>query len=268
MKSCWSSAFVFILFLFACNGNNDSGIHPESIMSEEATLRMLIQKFPDSLLLREQLIQYHRDSGNYAAAIRDCDSLIARFPGYFKGWSILSKLQFEKGDSLAALPSMERAAILLPSPGNLIELGSLMAVLKDDRAPAVADKLISGTPSEQQEGLLIKGIYYNNTGKFDSAIVFLDECLGLSYTNMKAYREKAIALYEKGDFSKALVTLDKAIMLQNNFSEAHFYSGRCLEKLNRKEDALEAYETALALEQNDYPEASEAIAKLKNAEKK
>lgn len=256
------------LLLLCCKGNEDSGSEPGTDMDEAKSLTLLIQKYPDSLLLREQLIQLYRDAGNYDSAIKNCDSLISRFPGYYKGWSIRSKLQFEKGDSLAALPSMERAAILLPSPGNLIELGSLMAVLKDERTTAVADKLMSGTATARQEGLLIKGIYYNNIGNYDSAIVFLNECLQLSYTNMNAYREKSIALYGKGQFNEALETLDKAITVQNNFSEGYFYSGKCLEKLNRNAEALKAYETALALENNDYQEASEAIERLSASAKK
>jgi tetratricopeptide (TPR) repeat protein len=268
MKISLAYPFVFILFLLACNGSSDSTFDPESNLNEVTTLRRMIQKYPDSLLLREQLIQLYRDSGNYTAAIKDCDSLINRFPGYFKAWSIRSKLQFEKGDSLAALPSMERAVILLPSKENLIELGSLMAVLKDERTPAVAEKLMTGTPSARKDGLLIKGIYYNNIEKYDSAIAFLEECLQLSYTNMNAYREKSIALYGQGKYNEALETLNIAITLQNAFSEGYYYSGKCLEKLNRKEEARIAYETALVLEDNDYPEASEAIAKLNTSHKK
>jgi len=55
--------------------------------------------------------------------------------------------------------------------------------------------------------------------------------------------------------------LDKAITLQNSFDEGYYYSGQCLEKLNRKEEAIQAYQNALILDP-EYIEAKDALAKL------
>ena len=83
----------------------------------------------------------------------------------------------------------------------------------------------------------------------------------MNYTFMDAYREKALALYDQGNYKGALAVLDKAVTLQNNFEEGYFYRGRCLEKLNRLNEAIESYQMAL-LYGPGYIEAKEALAKL------
>ena len=78
---------------------------------------------------------------------------------------------------------------------------------------------------------------------------------------MDGYREKAIALYDLGKYAEALAVLDKAITLQNNFDEGYYYSGKCLEKLNRIPEAIQSYQNALVYDP-DYVEAKEALNKL------
>ena len=78
---------------------------------------------------------------------------------------------------------------------------------------------------------------------------------------MDAYREKAIALYDLSRYKEALAVLDKAVTLQNNFDEGYYYRGKCLEKLNRIEEAIESYQSAL-MYSPDYTEATEALQRL------
>ena len=62
-------------------------------------------------------------------------------------------------------------------------------------------------------------------------------------------------------YTDALVVLDKAITLQNNFDEGYFYSGKCLEKLNRIPEAIQSYQNALIYDP-EYIEAKEALKRL------
>ncbi len=50
-------------------------------------------------------------------------------------------------------------------------------------------------------------------------------------------------------------------MISLHFDRGYFYLGRSYEKLNKKEDALQAYEKALMYDPN-YEEAREALSKL------
>jgi superkiller protein 3 len=79
---------------------------------------------------------------------------------------------------------------------------------------------------------------------------------------MFAYREKGIALYDMGKYEDAITVLDKAVTLQNSFDEGYYWLGRCLEKLNKPNDAIEEYKTAL-MYTPDYVEAKEALERLK-----
>ena len=88
-----------------------------------------------------------------------------------------------------------------------------------------------------------------------------DKVIGLSYTYMDAYREKAIALYDLKKYKEATDVLIKATTVQNSFDEGYFYLGKCYEKMNKPKDAIEAYQKAL-LYAPDFKEAEEAVSRL------
>ena len=107
----------------------------------------------------------------------------------------------------------------------------------------------------------ITGLYSSYAGNKEDAIANFNKALGISYTYMPAYVEKALALYDLGKNKEALAVLDRAITLQNNFDEGYYWLGRCLEKLNRPNDAIEEYKTAL-MYAPDYVEAQDALTRL------
>jgi tetratricopeptide (TPR) repeat protein len=112
-----------------------------------------------------------------------------------------------------------------------------------------------------KEENFIKGLYYSYSNQKLKAISYFDTCLFIRYTYMDAYIEKALALYDLEKYTDALTVLDKALTLQNNFEEGYYYRGKCLEKLNRRFEAIEAYQMALAFSP-DYVEAKEALSRL------
>ena len=57
--------------------------------------------------------------------------------------------------------------------------------------------------------------------------------------------------------------LERAVTVQNNFDEGYFWMGKCYEKLNQKEEAIESYQAAL-LYDPDFVEARQALNKLLN----
>lgn len=253
-----------IVVLTSCN-NDDKQVgrqHSTDIPNEETRLRDAIAAHPDSLLLKENLIQYFRDNGNYFAAIKETNNALAKDSINARLWDIKAILLFEDGDTLNSISAFERAIEIFPDPGYIISLGTLYAQTKNPKALEVADALLIGRKANaDKEAYFIKGLYHTYTGQKQEAIGFFDKCLSLNHTFMDAYREKAIALYDLGKYEDALAVLDKALTLQNNFEEGYYYSGRCLEKLNRKEEAILSYQNALVYDPN-YTEAKDALAKL------
>ena len=247
----------------ACNSNEkgQSSISAE-IDTKEKALKDDIEKFPDSLLLKENLVQYYRENVSFELAIGVINQALKKDSTNARLWDIKATLHFEDNDTLNAIRSFEKAIDLYPDPSYIMSLGSLYAQTKNSRALVMADALMTGSNANTgKQALFIKGLYYNYLGDKQKAIIFFDNCLAIDYTFMFAYREKGIALFDLGKYELALAVFDKAVTLQNNFEEGYYWMGRCFEKLFRQNDAIESYRTALAYDPL-FIEAKEALARL------
>jgi tetratricopeptide (TPR) repeat protein len=251
-----SPALIFI----SCNNqaNNDQPL----IQNEETQLKSRVDKFPDSLLLRENLIQYYRDNNNYNKAQDVTDAALKKDSLNARLWDIKGTLYFETSDTLNAIKSFEKAVSLNPEPEYIMTLSSLYAQTKNPLALTMADALIKDPKSdEQKQSLFIKGLYYSSTGDNIKAIGYFDTCISIDYTFTFAYREKAICLYNMGKYNDALDILSKALAVENTFDEAYYWMGRCNEKLGNKDEAVKNYQAALQIDKN-YIEAKNALTRL------
>jgi tetratricopeptide (TPR) repeat protein len=254
---------LIVLFIISCNGNENNTAIVPVVKTSEASLKEAIAKYPDSLSVREDLIEYYRDNGNYDSAIAITNQAIQKDSNVAELWDIKATLHFENEDTLGAIKAFETAINIYPLPEYLISLGTLYAQTKNPKALMIADALIIGDRAKaQREALFIKGLYYNFTGNQQKAIRFFDSCIHMDYNYMFAYREKAIALYDLGKFEEAVQVLTRAVTVQNNFDEGYYWLGRCYEKMNRKEEAIESYQKAL-LYDKEFVEAKEALARLR-----
>ena len=254
-----SAALIFS----ACNNKKEE---PTSSVTDtqlaEKKIKADILKFPDSLLLKENLIQYYRDNGAYDKALAATDEVLQKDSGNARIWGIKATLQYENEDTLNAIRCFETAANILPVPGYTVPLGSLYAQTRNKKALDIADILLQDKSTDlAKEALFIKGEYFSYTGDKKQAIAYFDKCLALDYTFMFAYREKAIALYNQALYSEAVKVLDKAVTLQNNFDEGYYWLGQCFEKLNNNDAAIESYRRALLYDSN-YIEAKDALTRL------
>lgn len=257
---------ALLISIISCNNQDHKKEKEESIVqtpsAREKILKDSIAKFPGSLLLREQLIQYYRDNGSYDKAMAATDEVLQKDSLNARLWDIKAVLHFENEDTGNAIRAFEHAVNILPAPEYLMSLGSLYAQTKNGKALRVADLLARPeNGNTAKEALFIKGLYYSYTGDKTKAISFFDQCLAMDYTFMFGYREKAIALFDLGKYNDAIMVLDKAVTLQNNFDEGYYWRGRCFEKLNKSAEAIEEYRTAL-MYSPDFIEAKEALARL------
>ena len=258
------TSFVFlamVLFMYSCNNDSDDNRVTQPI-SKEQLLKNAVSQYPDSLLLIESLVEYYRNNGSYDTAINITDEAIKKDSENVELWDIKGTLLYENGDTLKSIKAYETAINIYPLPEYIIALGTLYAQTKNSKALTMADALlIADKAKAQREALFIKGLYYAYTSDKQKAINFFDSCISIDYTYMFAYREKAIALYEMDKYEEALQVLTRAITIQNNFDEGYYWRGRCYEKLNRKQDAMENYQMALLYDKN-FIEAKEALARL------
>ena len=258
---------IVILFTTSCDSNDKEVkqvmLHHKSIES----IKKDIKEHPDSLMLRVNLIEAYRNEGYYDSAISIASQELIKNSGSAYLWNIKATLYVENNDTANAINSLEHAIKIYPLPDYLIALGTVYAEIKNKKALMVADELLGSNKIKSgKDAYFIKGIYYNYVNEPQKAITYLDSCLNLDYTYMYAYREKAIALYHEKKYEEAIKVLKRAVTIQNNFDEGYFWMGKCYEKLNREDDAIESYQKAL-LYGKDYSEAKEALDKLQKGNK-
>ncbi len=234
----------------------------EAKPSEEKLLKDAITKHPDSLLLKENLIQYYRDQNNLPTAILETNKAIAADSANARLWDIKATLHFENNDTTEAIQSFEKAVQIEPKIEYLLSLGSLYAETKNAKALNVADGILhSPKQNAAPQALFIKGLYYSFTNHYQQAIAYFDQCLKIDYTNVMAYREKGICLYNMAQYNAAIETLEKAVTLQSTYDEAYYWMGRCYEKLQQPQAAIMNYKAAIQIDPT-YTAALEALKEM------
>jgi tetratricopeptide (TPR) repeat protein len=255
--------FTFLLLFISCNNSDDSNDKPLLPANSKQSLKNAIQQYPDSLLLVQNLIETYSDDGDYDSALALTDIQIKKDSGNAYLWNMKATLLFENEDTTHAIQALEQAANIYPLPEYLVALGTVYAEVKNPKSLRIADELLKvNRVKSGKDAMFIKGLYYSYNNDKSKAISYFDSSLQMDYTYMFSYREKAIALYDLGKYEEALQVLKRAVTIQNNFDEGYYWMGKCYEKLNRKDDAIQSYQTAL-LYDKIFTEAIEALEKIK-----
>lgn len=258
---------IVILFTTSCDSNDKEVKHVMLHHNSIESIKKNIKEHPDSLMLKVNLIEAYRNEGYYDSAISVASQELVKNSGSAYLWNIKATLYFENDDTTNAINSLEHAVKIYPLPDYLVALGTVYAEIKSKKALMIADELLrSNKLKSGKDAYFIKGIYYNYLNESQQAITYLDSCLNLDFTYMYAYREKAIALYHEKKYEDAIKVLKRAVTVQNNFDEGYFWMGKCYEKLNREDDAIESYQKAL-LYDTDYTEAKDALDRLQKGKK-
>ena len=260
----FSTITVLMLFFISCNSHNTEVKQHNMDPNSVASIKDAIAQYPDSLILKENLIEAYRNEGYYDSAIHIANQELAKDSGSAYLWNIKATLYFENNDTANSINSLEHAIEIYPLPEYLVALGTVYAEIRNKKSLQIADGLLQTNKTKYgKDGYFIKGLYYNYTNQPGMAISSLDSCLSLDFTYMYAYREKAIAFYNQSKYEEALNVLKRAVTIQNNFDEGYYWMGKCYEKLNRKEDAIQSYQNALLYDKN-YSEASDALNKIES----
>lgn len=259
------SIVCFLLIIFISCNTNENGAKPDlTAPNSIESLKNAIKEYPDSLMLVQNLIEAYRNDGSYDSALALTDTEIKKDSGNAYLWNVKATLYFENEDTSNAINSLQRAIEIYPFPEYLVALGTVYAEIKNTKSLIIADELLKSNKTKSaKDAWFIKGLYYNYMNEPKKAIVYLDSALEADYTYMYAYREKAIAFYNQGKYDDALNILKKAVTVQNNYDEGYFWMGKCYQKLNQKEDAIQSYQSAL-LYDKDFTEARDSLKAVQN----
>lgn len=262
MKQIRNTIFSIILFTACNNAAKEQPVTQLEMPVQEKEMKDAISLYPDSAVLRDSLISYYYTNGSIDLALSAITSAIEKDSNNASLWDKKGRLYAEQNDTANAIISYNKAIEIYPDPQFIMSVGWLYAQIKDSKALVMADTLLMAKNAHaQKEALLIKGIYFNAKGEKEKALGYFNNCLALDYTFTLAYHEKAMVLYNMGKYEDAIKVLDRAVTLQNKFVEGYYWMGRCFEKINKTNDAIESYKTAL-LYNPDYVDAKDALGKL------
>lgn len=249
------------VILYSCGENNGNSDKKPITLSTEDSLLNALQQHPDSLLLRENLIQFYREADNYEQALQITQTGIERDSLNPRLYQIKGTLLFEYEDTIGAIKAFENTVRLLPVPQNLSVLGVMYAQQGNSNALLIAQELAALNPPIQPEADFIRGVYHATLKNEKEAIKYFDACILMNHTFMDAYREKAILLYHLKKHHDAIDVLLKATTLKNNFDIGYYLLGQNYEQLKDTILAIENYDRALLYDPN-YWEAKDALNKL------
>ncbi|MEO5991682.1 MAG: hypothetical protein ABIP68_08605, partial [Ferruginibacter sp.] len=205
--------FSLLIFAVACKGKTGSPSDTADKSMEQQQLDK-INQYPDSVLLKENLLQYYREQNQYTKAIDYINVQIAKDTANAHYYDIKGILLLEKGDSTGAINAYEKAVDIYPDPIYIIALATLYAQTHNPLALEMADALLyADKANADRHAFFIKGLYYSYNKQPAKAIPFFDKCLEISYTDMDAYLEKSIALYDLEKYTASVDVLNKAIAL-------------------------------------------------------
>ena len=255
---------VIFIMLISCNDNSKDKAQPSLPVNSKESLKMAITKYPDSLLLVQNLIEVYSDEGSYDSALALTNAQIKKDSNNAYLWNMKATLHFENNDTVNAINALEHAVDIYPLPQYLVALGTIYAEVKNPKALIIANGLLKANRVKSgADAMFLKGLYYSYTNDKPKAINYFDSSLSMDFTYMFSYREKAIALYDLGKYKEALEVLKRAVTVQNNFDEGYYWMGRCYEKLDSTDNAIQNFQMALVYDKN-FIEARTALDSLQN----
>ena len=174
---------LLAFIMLSCNNNTEEKQEPIINGTTKEGLENAIKKYPDSLMLVQNLIELYRDEGSYDSALALTDRQIKIDSNNAYLWNMKATLHFENEDTTAAIRSLEHAIEIYPLPEYLIALGTVYAEIKNPKSLAIANELlINNKEKSGKDAMFIKGLYYSYSNEKKKAINYFDSSLSMDFT--------------------------------------------------------------------------------------
>jgi tetratricopeptide (TPR) repeat protein len=226
-------------------------------------LKDCIRRFPSNSTFPSMLGDIYQQLGRTKEALGLYDTMLTADTANFEAWYEKGLLLEKTGDTTAAIYALGKAYTLQPINTYALELAHLYAEKKDPAALTICDRVLrKDSARELLDPLFIKGIYFSNTAQYRKAIVNFDSCIARDWKFTDAYLEKGIALFKQNNYPEAMKTFQMTVNVSNTDPDGYFWIGRCFEAIGNKDQAIQYYQQALALDK-DFSEAAAGIRRLK-----
>ena len=225
-------------------------------------LREGLQRFPSNTEFNRRLGEVYLQQHQQDSAMEQYNTIIRKDSSSFEAWYDKGTLLARVGDTANAITALERSFALLPINYSGMALAAIYAARKNPRAIQICNMLLAKDTGEvQTEPVYMKGVYYSEVRKYDSAIAQFDLCIRRDWKMTDAYIEKGIIYFEQKKMDSAMTTFNLAATVSNTDPDAYFWMGRCYEARGDKQQAAANYDRAISLD-NTFSEAREGLKRV------
>jgi predicted Zn-dependent protease len=221
------------------------------------------KKFPSNPEFPRRLGEAYQQLGKTREALAQYDTILQQDSGNFEAWYEKAALLAQAGDTIEATGALETAYSIQPLQHYGISLANLYAESRNAKVLELCNELIAkDSTGELTDAVFVKGIYYSNTGQKDKALEEFENCINRDWKFIDAYIEKGIILYTDRNIDEALKTFALAAKVSNTDPDAYYWMARCFESIGKKDEAVDNYRRALALDRT-FIEAARGMERLK-----
>lgn len=230
-----------------------------------AFTQQAMQKLPQSIPLKLSLAKALQQKNNIPEALSATDAILQQYPNAIDALLLKAELLKAQQKNKEALQTLEAAYSYAPFDAELAHsLAFEWAQAKNPKVLALTDSLIKlDSAGRHAEPYYFKGIYNANIGNNNEALDNFNEALQRDYYFLDAYMDKGALLYNQQRYELALQTFRLATTVSPTFADAYYWQGKTNEALGKKEEALQDYDRAYALD-NNLADAQKAAQSLRN----
>jgi tetratricopeptide (TPR) repeat protein len=258
----------FVL-LISCNNqtNTDHSNHKDSVITSNPVSELEKKIGNDTLAadsLRAGLVEKLVETNQVDKAISQIDLLLKKQPGNPAYLFMKADALERKADTMNAIQYFEQA---ITAAGSFLDaelrLAHLYAETGNPNTIKLCDDMLKqATAIKFRSDILhIKGIYYVKKNDSKNALRMYNQIIKEDYTYLDAYIEKGLIYYDQQQFEQAHKIFALSTNIKNSFADGYFWMAKTEEKLNKKEEAINNYKRALALDQS-IDEAKDALKRL------
>ncbi len=228
-----------------------------------AFLQSALQKIPNSIALQVSLAEGYQSKNNPEKALAICNAIINKYPVQLDALLLKAEILQAQNKQFEALTTLEQAYHYAPFDVELVHnLAFQYAETKNIKTLALADSLIrADAKGTHAEPYLFKGIYYYNLKNYSSAVKELDKAIIKDYNYLDAHMYKGEVLYDQKKYADALKAFSLVTTITPTYADAYYWIAKTWEAQGNKAEAKLNYERAYQLDKK-FLEAREAAQRL------
>lgn len=213
-------------------------------------LEQAVRQLPQSISLQVLLAKGYESKTETEKALAICDGLLRNYPGELDALVLKAELLRQQNKNREALSVLETAYTYAPGDVELVhQLAFTYADMKNPRALSLSDSLIKADVEHRHpEPWYFKGLYYENTGRYEEAIKDFDEAIRRDFNFLDAYLDKGETYYIQAKYAQALSAFRLAATVFPSEAEPYLWLAKTQQAMGNASEARLNYQRAYGLD--------------------